>query len=547
MYSNVVKGGEYLSGRVSRLKASEMLGGRYRIISVLGAGGMGAVYLAEDLRLKGKCWAIKESFRSSVDIKQFIDEAEILIKLNHPYLPNIIDYFPPNEVGYSYLVMDYIQGKTLMQVFEEEQKSISYQRILKYCIQICDLFGYLHGNQPKPIIYRDLKPSNVMIDQQDNVRLIDFGIARNYQLGQHSDTIPLGTIGFAAPEQFEQLQTDHRTDLYNLGAMMYFLISGGHYFYLLQKPITEYRDDLPDNLDKVIDNLLMLHPDERYQSAFKVKKELESCGLKTKSYQGLDLIKQPVIKPKIIVIGSLYVGAGSTFVSMAVARILHHCQIPNSVVEYPTIEPELYSILFGEKWMPKDYQYLTDQLYSDFRIKDQIEWNSGRTIWYPLDPKGPEHIEWIENNSYKLLFAAKNPMIIIDVSDRWFDVGVQELCKESDEIMFVADFFPHKFNKQSSQQRFNYAFQLREQGKSVNFIANRDLKSSARKEWIQSFPWRPICFLPNIEYDKMIQTIWKGKIVQDHPEIYPKLFNSMLPWLTRILPKEHINRTTLEL
>ncbi|HEY0827667.1 MAG TPA: serine/threonine-protein kinase, partial [Bacilli bacterium] len=197
---------------VSQLNINEVLGERYRILAVLGHGGMSTVYLAEDLKLKGKKWAVKQSYYPSHDVLKFIKEAEILIKLNHSNLPHIVDYFPPVDGQSSFLVMDYIKGCTLSEIFNQLGRKLSWQKVVKYSVQLCDLFIYLHNYKPSPIIYRDLKPSNVMIDEQDCVRLIDFGIARNFEPVKTMDTIEIGTVGFAAPEQFEHKQTDQRTD-----------------------------------------------------------------------------------------------------------------------------------------------------------------------------------------------------------------------------------------------------------------------------------------------------------------------------------------------
>jgi eukaryotic-like serine/threonine-protein kinase len=174
----------------SQLQIGTTLANRYQIISRIGEGGMGAVFLANDLKLIGKQWAIKESLFHSHQNQGFADEAAILVKLDHPFLPKIIDFFPPDGKGYSYLITDYVKGQTLQRLFEAS-KSISLDLVIRYAKQLCQVFDYLHHYKPRAIIYRDLKPSNVMIDEQNNVRLIDFGIARNYTTERNSDTVQL--------------------------------------------------------------------------------------------------------------------------------------------------------------------------------------------------------------------------------------------------------------------------------------------------------------------------------------------------------------------
>ncbi|MCD5324185.1 MULTISPECIES: protein kinase domain-containing protein [Pontibacillus] len=251
----------------------EILFDRYKILSILGKGGMGTVYLTEDQKLDGKQWAVKETLMRKEDYQEFVDEAKMLVDLEHANLPNIIDYYPPDQDGRTYLVMDYIKGETLGEKFEE-RFSLPYHQVIKYGIQICKLLDYLHSHKPTPIIYRDLKPSNVMIDENDNVQLIDFGIARKYKDGKQADTVQMGTYGFASPEQFENIQTDHRTDLYSLGAMIYYLLSGGKYMYSSQEPLHILNKDVPEELSKIVQ--LLVKPDmrERYQHAKDVKDDL---------------------------------------------------------------------------------------------------------------------------------------------------------------------------------------------------------------------------------------------------------------------------------
>jgi serine/threonine protein kinase len=255
-------------------KESSLLFNRYQIEAILGKGGMGTVYLVKDLRLNGKLWAIKETMMSPDDYLKFVDEAKMLVDLEHPNLPNIVDYYPPNENGQTYIVMDYIKGKPLSTLFEESGYLLPYQRVIKYAIQLCNLLDYLHHHKPTPIIYRDLKPANVMIDEKDNVQLIDFGIARKYKEGKNSDTVPMGTIGFAAPEQFEQAQTDHRTDLFSLGAMLYYLLSGGRYVYSTGQPLHTINHEVPERLSEIVQMLVKVDPNERYQNTKLLKQDL---------------------------------------------------------------------------------------------------------------------------------------------------------------------------------------------------------------------------------------------------------------------------------
>ncbi|WP_338043947.1 serine/threonine-protein kinase [Paenibacillus lutrae] len=306
----------------SRLGNGTVLSGRYKVVSVIGRGGMGTVYLAEDLKLRGKRWAIKETQHVLHDYQRFIDEAEMLIRLHHRHLPGIVDYFPPCEDGYSYLVMDYIEGETLAARFTRLGQRVEVTEALAIAKQLCELFHYLHDELPVPMIYRDLKPSNIMMDSQDQVRLIDFGIARHYKTGGNLDTVQVGTIGFAAPEQFEHKQTDRRTDLYSLGAVLYFLLSGGKYPYSSNIPLSEINEDVSPDLSDIVGKLLMTDPARRYSNAREVRKELERVSATLLQDDSLTAATRSFLGPVVIAVCGTGPGTGSTHTAVLVAHFL---------------------------------------------------------------------------------------------------------------------------------------------------------------------------------------------------------------------------------
>lgn len=525
-------------------RESDVIVGRYRIVEILGQGGMGTVYLSEDLKLKGKRWAIKQTEHSLKHPDALADDSLILMQLSHPFLPTIIDHFVADD-GNSYIVMEYIKGQTLQQLFEANNFEIDVELVIHYCLQLCDLLHYLHCFEPAPIIYRDLKPDNIMINEHDLISLIDFGIAREYKIGQLADTIAMGTIGFAAPEQFGAQQTDHRTDVYNLGALMYYLLSKGQYYYASRLPLTDLNKDISEQLERVIMRLLQARPEDRYQNVNEVKKELEACLMlektKVKEHQPPFTIVAPQMYKKLIVIGSLYPNAGSTFTAIAMARLLNHMGIGNALLEYPTISPDLHYMLYGAWTMPKDYVYLVDDLKGgQGRTKGyRKEWRTELSTWYPLNPE--QRVQaWPAAMNYKLLYATQCPMTIIDVSTAWFDKGVEAICAEADEILIVADARPEQFNHEHTQQVINRACEWREGGRSVQFIANRHIASRGSKQWLRSFPWEPICRLPNISYEHMMQAIWREKLVQDDPRIREQMKLSMSSLMKQLDLHQHI-------
>jgi tRNA A-37 threonylcarbamoyl transferase component Bud32 len=213
------------------LQPNAVLAERYTIVRKVGGGGMGAVYQATDQRIQGKLWAIKEmsdtAITNPLDKQRAVDsfrrEAQLLATLDHGNLPKVSDYF--TEEGKHYLVMDFVQGRTLEQVLHGAAGFLGEDEVVDWAIQLCDVLAYLHSRQP-PVIFRDLKPANVMLDAERRMKLIDFGIARLFQPGKGKDTQTMGTPGYAAPEQYGTGQTDARSDIYALGVTLHQLLTG---------------------------------------------------------------------------------------------------------------------------------------------------------------------------------------------------------------------------------------------------------------------------------------------------------------------------------
>jgi formylglycine-generating enzyme required for sulfatase activity/serine/threonine protein kinase len=205
--------------------------GRYLIVRAVGHGGMGAVYQAADTRLGGKVVAIKEMSDAGLPTPQqrqqashaFRQEAQMLALLNHPNLPKVSDFFTEN--GKHYIAMEFVEGETLEDHLNRRGGSVSEAEARGWAAQLCDVLSYLHRQQP-PVIFRDLKPANVMLTPQGQLKLIDFGIARFFKAGQAGDTVAMGTPGYAAPEQYGQGQTDVRSDVYSLGVLLHHALTG---------------------------------------------------------------------------------------------------------------------------------------------------------------------------------------------------------------------------------------------------------------------------------------------------------------------------------
>lgn len=268
--------------RTGFLRLQSLLRGRYRIVRRLGRGGMGAVYYAEDTDLGNRAVAVKEMGQSKVPprelpraIKAFRREALLLAKLNHPHIPRIYEHF--SEGGRHYLVMDFIEGETLDRyLYETMHGRIPVEEALDIGMQLCDVLSYLHTQRPQ-IIFRDLKPLNVMRTAHAHLYLIDFGIARHFKTGKVFDTTQFGTPGYLAPESNSQ-QSSPRTDIYSLGAMLHQLLTGYNPastpFHF--PPLRHYDASIPTELEALIFRMVDWEPANRPASMREVREELRA-------------------------------------------------------------------------------------------------------------------------------------------------------------------------------------------------------------------------------------------------------------------------------
>lgn len=247
-----------------------LIEGKYEILKMIGKGGMSEVYLAMDKNLN-KQWAVKEIQKKAWDknnrvvVQSALAEANMMKRLDHPCLPRIVDIIDKDDV--IYVIMDYIEGEPLSRILEKEGAQ-EQEAVIEWAEDLCGVLDYLHTQDP-PIIYRDMKPANIMLQPNGNIKLVDFGIAREYKEQNLEDTVSLGTKGYAAPEQFGgKGQTDQRTDIYCLGVTLYHLVTGKNPCeppYEIY-PIRYWDPKLSAGLESIILKCTQLNPEDRYQS-----------------------------------------------------------------------------------------------------------------------------------------------------------------------------------------------------------------------------------------------------------------------------------------
>ncbi len=272
------------SSRKSGLQPGDVLQERYRIVGPLGAGGFSSVYKARDMRFPSvtKLCAIKEMLISTNDpqlrdltIKSFEREAGMLAMLDHPSIPDISDYF--TEQNRSYLVLELIRGKDLDDWLKDETEKIDQETAIDWALQVCDALEYLHTQKPQPIVFRDMKPSNIMLDQHKRIRLIDFGIAKLFEAEQHKGTM-IGTEGYSPPEQYRGIATP-AGDVYALGATLHHLLTQQDPrleppFTFAERPIRSVNPQVSPALEALVNRCLAYNPKERYTDATALKEAL---------------------------------------------------------------------------------------------------------------------------------------------------------------------------------------------------------------------------------------------------------------------------------
>ncbi|KNY27042.1 serine/threonine-protein kinase [Pseudobacteroides cellulosolvens] len=252
----------------------EILKGKYKIEKLLGQGATGKVYLCRNIEL-GNLWAVKYIYKKHTKIK-LLAEIDILKKLNHVSLPKIIDVIE-DDSGF-YMVESYIEGTPLDKLLKDAE-SFDEETVIEWAKQLCDALSYLHSMKPFPIIYRDMKPQNIIITTDNKAVIVDFGIAREYKGQNTKDTIIAGTPYYAAPEQLTaEGATDNRTDIYSLGVTLHHLLTGALPKFE-ETSLLEYDKNISPQMDYIILKCIKKNLSERYQSIDELKKDLNNIKL----------------------------------------------------------------------------------------------------------------------------------------------------------------------------------------------------------------------------------------------------------------------------
>lgn len=423
------------------LEIGSLVDGKYKILNKVGQGGMSVVYLAMNEKAN-KQWAIKEVRKDGVldfeAVKQgLVAETDILKKLDHPHLPSIVDVIDTEDSFI--IIMDYIQGNSLNKALEEYGAQ-PQELVIKWAMQLCDVLGYLHTRNPA-IIYRDMKPANIMLKPDGNITLIDFGTAREYKEKNLADTTCLGTVGYAAPEQFGGMgQTDARTDIYCLGATLYHLVTGMNPCeppYEI-KPIREINPALSSGLERIIIKCTQRDPNDRYQSCAELMYALEH-------YEEIDDIHRKKQKRKL----GLFIASLLMTVIMAVTSVSGYFMAENKksenyeeILKTAQTVDDYYNAILTDPQKPDAYQKLNKYLTDDFVLTKE---EAQQLLKLQIGLEKQNSNGFSENIDVMEQLAASNPTAYRDVCYEigqsflfYYDVNV-----DRDRYSNAATWFEH--------------------------------------------------------------------------------------------------------
>ncbi|WP_338551488.1 serine/threonine-protein kinase [Paenibacillus sp. KS-LC4] len=532
-------------------EAGSIIAERYAVIRVLGKGGMGIVYAVEDRKLQGKLRAIKItplSVAEGVEKAHCVTaEAGMLVRLNHPNLPHIVDAFPIHKHSVYAVVMDFIHGETLAVQFQKRQGQMLLLEVVQLGLQLCSALNYLHRQWPQ-IIHRDVKPSNVMLEGGGgHLRLIDFGIARQVRARGGQDTQKLGTPGFAAPEQYQgSSQSDSRTDVYGLGALLYYLASGGELYQ--PQPVVprleshfQWKGQMNTAgslmLANVLSGMLAYQLVERTANMEQVEREL----LAIVQIAGGDHVRPTFGCPSsqghvkaaangvTIALMSLSPGAGATFAAITLAKLLGQRGVSCIAAEFPSNPSEWHALLPS--------QYANGRL----AFGNYWTWQEGAIQWLAQKPVRIEP-EVYDLEKWELFMNRQHHGVkIVDFSS-FNEHTAGEWLSRCQLLCIVADPFPAKWQQPQLRRLQTLQQKLKAQDGRFLWLANKDNRFMEREQWLQLLPERPIAVLPMLPAAEWLNGLWSGKWVTEDKRLGKSMkqaFNPLLEFIGQMVKKRN--------
>ena len=507
----------------------ERIAGRYEIIREAGRGGMSVVYEAADLKLGGKRRAVK-AMRPGTPFADLAgtSELDVLQRIDHPRLPQVVDVIPPADGRPLMLVTDYVNGEPLAAAFARAGGKMDARRAAMIAVELCEALAYLHELRP-PVVHLDVKPSNMMIDPALGVRLIDFGIARLLAKGRgHAPR--LGTPGFAAPEQTAGAPCGPAADMYAAGALLYWLLSGGRAPKPGERRFRQLPAGVPEPVLDVMARLLSRDPACRpsaRQAAALLRQAAGGSAAQAGPQAGAGGAHPPADRPKprprLIGAASFSRGAGATLLAAVLAGLLARHR-PTALVECPDREPELLALLAGAEAVRQTGRPAPPPV-----SRRHVCWTAGpRLQVHALHPDQPDAREnssnppeWSEDAALAMFAperfafpetsAAEPPLVIADLSSGWTEGGARSLAEACDILLMIADPAVWRWTPQRQAAWRGLARQRESAGRASLWIANQDVRFPQRADWLRLMPQPPAACVPQLAQGEWHAAVWSGR------------------------------------
>ncbi|GMQ57124.1 hypothetical protein AN1V17_15190 [Vallitalea sediminicola] len=501
--------------------------GKYRVIKEIGKGGMSNVFLAENIKLGNK-WAIKRIKKSGSPIN-LLAEPSILKDLNHPLIPQIVDI--EEDTDYLYIIEEYVEGINL-QEYKNQNKDINESIIIDFAIQMCDVLEYLHTRKPYPIIYRDMKPGNIMLTEGNKIKFVDFGIAREYKYNSNTDTVLIGTMGYAAPEQFGLRQSDVRTDIYSFGVTLYYLISGNNISLNYKELSLKEYGNYSDTLENLIERCIRIQPEERYQSVIEIKEELMQ---KKDTERSQVHTVYSVVKQKTIGVMSLTNRAGATFFTTNLAAALGKKNVLISIIELPYDNPYIYDLVGISNYSEVTYYSILNEINNNKTIQRDKITTINNIMYLVRDPTRGKIDNWDDNKTMKLIYSAKESLIsIVDIGYNY--ENIENLLPEFDLIYVLYDAMPPdlmaNYNKLEKLEAYN------KKNNNIRYVLNSNNTGINMKTLNNYLEIRPDVTIPRLSAELMYRCAYKKKFPYEEKKL-KNIFDEKFQSIYReLLPKE---------
>lgn len=531
----------------------EIIAGRYAIVREAGRGGMSIVYEAADLKLGGKRRALKAMKPGTRWSDPGFGELEVLQRIDHPRLPQVIDVIPPSGGRPLILVTDYVHGEPLAAAFARAGRRMDTRRAVAIAAELCEALAYLHGLRP-PVVHLDVKPSNVMLDAAIGVRLIDFGIARLLG-GERGLGARLGTPGFAAPEQAAGEPCGPAADVYAAGALLHWLLSGGRAPKPDERRFRHLPADVPepalDLLARMLSRDPACRPTARQAAAMLREAAGDGAALAGPSAPGgaHPHAGRPQPRPRLVAAASFSRGAGATLLAallaLAVAR-----RRPTALVEMPDREPELFALLSGADAIGRKSPRPALPPVS----RRHVCWQAGPSLQvhalHPdqeerdgLRPRGAadESAEAAramlrpERFAFPDVSAAEPPVVIADLSSGWTDGGGRAAAAACDVLLMIADPAVWKWTPERRTAWRGLSRQRASAGLATVWIANQDARFPQRAAWLGLMPQPPAAVVPLLAPGEWPSAVWSGRLPADDRKLRTVIERSLAPVIDLIL------------